>query len=98
MFLSNSKDRKFITMQFFYIYLQGLGLYVFYTFFQTLRAERTERAARLSAIQRQMSQGQVQPLPPAEIPLVRSSYGANPSSASPPVSSPSQPSSPVSKA
>lgn len=69
--------------------LQGLGIFIFYTFFKTLRAERAERMARLSAIQRQMSQGQVQTLPSAEIPLVRQpSANYTRSSTSPPVSSP----------
>ncbi|XP_074026989.1 leukocyte surface antigen CD53 [Leptinotarsa decemlineata] len=34
---------------------QGLGAFVFYTFFQTLRGERANRIARRTEIQRQMS-------------------------------------------
>lgn len=70
--------------------LQGLGLFVFYTFFQTLRAERAERLARLSAIQRQMSQGHVQGLPTAEVPLVRG-QSAGSTLASPSLPVPSSP-------
>ncbi|KAF7288060.1 tetraspanin-8-like [Rhynchophorus ferrugineus] len=54
---------------------QALGIFIFYSFFKTLREARTERVARMAATQREMSTtsaGQIQPqiyVPVAAAPL-----------------------------
>ncbi|KAG5892728.1 hypothetical protein JTB14_001099 [Gonioctena quinquepunctata] len=82
---------KSALMGFLSAVFEGLGVFVFYTFFQTLREERAERTARRSEIQRQMSTQSQQTqnlLPPPTantLPMAAPPPSASPPPASPPV-------------